>query len=152
MFVLAREALGPYVDEIWGWRDDEQRRLQQVWFARTQVQVIEADNEPVGCLSVVEHDDYVFVDRIALLPSVQGLGIGTHLMRLVMDGAARRSLPVRLSVLENNPARRLYERLGFRVTRVEPPRIKMEWQPEPVSPRQSPRRSEGSSLQRHADH
>lgn len=129
MFVLAREALGPYVEEIWGWRDDEQRRIQQAWFLSTRVDVIEAEGAPVGCLAVAEHDDHVFVDRIALLPSWQGLGIGTRLMRQVIDDAERRDLPVRLSVLDNNPARRLYERLGFRVTSIEPPRIKMEWQP-----------------------
>jgi ribosomal protein S18 acetylase RimI-like enzyme len=44
-----------------------------------------------------------------------------------MDGAREAGTPLRLSVRETNPARRLYERLGFRVTRVEPPRIKMEW-------------------------
>ena len=129
MFVLAREALGPYVQEIWGWRDDEQRRLQSAWFSRTPVQVIEADGEPVGCLAVTEHDDHVHVDRIALLPAWQKRGIGTQLMRDVLDGAERRGLPVRLNVLDNNPAQGLYERLGFRVTSIEPPRVKMEWQP-----------------------
>jgi ribosomal protein S18 acetylase RimI-like enzyme len=50
-------------------------------------------------------------------------------MQMVMEGAKRRGLPVRLSVLDNNPARRLYGRLGFRITSVEPPRMKMEWRP-----------------------
>ena len=127
MFVLARAALGPYVEEIWGWRDDEQRSRQEDWFARTPAQVIEADAEAVGCLSVVEHDDSIVIDRIALLPPWQGRGIGTRLMRQVMEDAERRDLPVRLSVLDNNPARRLYERLGFQVTSVAPPRITMEW-------------------------
>ena len=129
IFVLAREALGPYVEEIWGWRDDEQRELQAVWFSRKQVQVIEADGEPVGCLAVTEHKDHVNVDRIALLPVWQKRGIGTQLMRDVLDDAERRGLPVRLSVLDNNPAQGLYERLGFRVTSIEPPRVKMEWKP-----------------------
>ena len=34
--------------------------------------------------------------------------------------------------VDPNPARRLYERLGFRVTRHVPPRTKMEW---PAPPR-----------------
>ena len=91
--------------------------------------MIEADGTPIGCLAVVDYEDYVFVDRIALLPAWQGLGLGTRLMRDVMDDAERRGVPVRLSVLDNNPARGLYERLGFQVTSMEPPRVKMEWLP-----------------------
>lgn len=49
-----------------------------------------------------------------------------------MSAASARGLPVRLSVLVNNPARRLYERLGFRVSSIEHPRVKMEWRPEPA--------------------
>jgi hypothetical protein len=46
-------------------------------------------------------------------------------------------VPLRLSVLVNNPARRLYGRLGFRVTAVDHPRVRMEWRaigtdPEPI--------------------
>ena len=45
-----------------------------------------------------------------------------------MAAARAANQPLRLSVREENPgARRLYERLGFRVTRIESPRIKMEW-------------------------
>jgi len=44
-----------------------------------------------------------------------------------MQAAGDRGVPVRLSVLVNNPARRLYECLGFRVTRIEHARVKMEW-------------------------
>jgi hypothetical protein len=48
-------------------------------------------------------------------------------MREIMAGAQAAGMPIRLSVLNINPARELYLRLGFRVTRLEPPRVKMEW-------------------------
>ena len=64
-----------------------------------------------------------------IVPSAQGRGLGTALVRLVLDEAAGRGLPVRLSVLANNPARGLYERLGFQVTGGVHPRISMEWSP-----------------------
>ena len=45
---------------------------------------------------------------------------------MVIEQGARRALPIVLSVLSANPrARDLYERLGFRVTGVEPPFIRM---------------------------
>jgi len=40
--------------------------------------------------------------------------LGKKLMRAMIDEAARRGLGLCLSVRSENPARRLYERLGFR--------------------------------------
>jgi ribosomal protein S18 acetylase RimI-like enzyme len=127
IFLVTREALGKYVDEIWGWDDDWQRRAQEEWLPQTPLQIIELERERIGYLAIEEYADHTFVTQIALLPPWQGRGIGTALMRRIMDAAERREVPVRLSVLVNNPARGLYERLGFQTTSVEPPRIFMEW-------------------------
>ena len=127
---LARVSLGPYVEAIWGWDEEVQRRLQEAWQSRGGVEILVQDGRAIGCLKVTSAHDHVFLDRIALLPSAQNRGLGTRLVREVMDEAARRGLPVRLSVLANNPARRLYERLGFQVVDVDEPRIRMEWRSE----------------------
>ncbi len=76
--------------------------------------------------------DCDFIEEIALLPEAQGRGIGTRLVRDVLQAAQRRGVPVRLSVFTSNPARVLYARLGFRVTGIEEPRMAMEWRPDGV--------------------
>lgn len=53
---------------------------------------------------------------IAILPDRRGAGIGTHLLATLLELADREARPCQLEVLRDNPARRLYERLGFRVT------------------------------------
>jgi ribosomal protein S18 acetylase RimI-like enzyme len=131
LLALTRDALRPYVEPIWGWDEDEQRAIQRRWLDRGGVEILELDGAPVGCIKVTDAADHVFLDRIALLSEAQNRGHGTRLVREVMDAAAARGLPVRLSVLVTNPARRLYERLGFRVTEIDDPRIWMEWRPEP---------------------
>lgn len=51
---------------------------------------------------------------IALMPPYRGQGIGTRLMRkLLADAEAAGHPALSLSVHPKNPARRLYERLGF---------------------------------------
>ena len=66
------------------------------------------------------------VHEIQCLPEFQGKGLGTAVLQHVIEQGARRALPVTLSVVPANPrARRLYERLGFEVTHVEPPFIRM---------------------------
>lgn len=61
------------------------------------------------------------VSLLAVAPHARGRGVGSALLRAV-EAEARRSTVVprlhilSLDVIENNPARRLYERQGFRVT------------------------------------
>src|SRR5919204_5555804 len=51
---------------------------------------------------------------IGVQPHARGQGVGEQLMRALIGEAARRGLGLNLSVRSENPARRLYERLGFR--------------------------------------
>lgn len=50
---------------------------------------------------------------IALQPAYRGQGIGTELLTHLLDDAAAYYPALSLSVSPDNPARRLYERLGF---------------------------------------
>jgi ribosomal protein S18 acetylase RimI-like enzyme len=127
---VRRAAFEPYVEEIWGWDDAYQRQLADREFDETPVEIIEERGMPVGYLCVLRQEDHDFIDEIALLPEAQGRGVGSALVQDVMQAARDRGVPVRLSVLVNNPARRLYESLGFRITRTEHPRVKMEWLPD----------------------
>src|SRR6516164_5474672 len=54
---------------------------------------------------------------IGVEPNARGQGAGEQLMRALIGEAARRGLRLCLSVRSDNPARRLYERLGFRAIR-----------------------------------
>ena len=47
-------------------------------------------------------------------PNVCGQGVGEKLMRALIAEATSRGVGLCLSVRSENPARRLYERLGFR--------------------------------------
>lgn len=62
---------------------------------------------------------YGFIDAatpeltIAVLPDHRGRGIGTALLTALLDMARTRFAALSLSVSLTNPAKRLYERLGF---------------------------------------
>lgn len=51
---------------------------------------------------------------IGVRPNARGRGVGEKLMRVLIGDADRRGLGLCFSVRSENPARRLYERLGFR--------------------------------------
>jgi ribosomal protein S18 acetylase RimI-like enzyme len=76
--------------------------------------IIEVDGEPAGRLLLARLEREIRVVDIALLPPYRDAGIGTRLLRNVIAEADAGALPVTLHVEPWNPARRLYERLGFR--------------------------------------
>jgi ribosomal protein S18 acetylase RimI-like enzyme len=111
-FALHEASLGPYVDQIWGWDDDEQRAYLTRNLVLERVRVIVVDGVDVGRLDVEEGDDEVFLALIELAPDHQGRGIGGRLIRDLLDRADGKR--VTLSVLEvNRRAYQLYRRLGF---------------------------------------
>jgi ribosomal protein S18 acetylase RimI-like enzyme len=71
----------------------------------------------------------------AIVPTLRGRGIGTAIMRALMDEAQAAGLPVRLEVAsENDPSFRLYQRLGFVPIETYPFYMRLEWRsPTPES-------------------
>jgi ribosomal protein S18 acetylase RimI-like enzyme len=128
-FTTRRDGFRALVEELGGWDDVAERAKADREFDELPVQIVLEDGEPVGYFAVLDEADHVFLDEVVIAPHAQRRGLGTALVRGVLADAARRGVPVRLSVLVNNPARRLYERLGFRVTQVDHPRVRMEWTP-----------------------
>jgi ribosomal protein S18 acetylase RimI-like enzyme len=66
---------------------------------------------------------------IALLPACRNAGVGTALLRGICADAAAAGLPLRLHVLQENRARRLYARLGFVPIGQADPHVTLEWRP-----------------------
>lgn len=68
----------------------------------------------VGRLYKEERQDEIRVIDIAILPQHRGKGIGSQIMRWIANQAESRGKPVRIHVEKQNPAQRLYRRLGFK--------------------------------------
>ncbi|MGF6838253.1 ribosomal protein S18 acetylase RimI-like enzyme [Paraburkholderia youngii] len=73
------------------------------------------DGAPAGLLKAHRNDDEWFVAQLQIAPALQGRGIGEQVLRTILRAAAAEALPVSLQVLKGNPAKRLYDRLGFAI-------------------------------------
>lgn len=75
-------------------------------------------NQPVGAawIRLLAVDDITPELAIAVLPQYLGRGIGTLLLQHLLEAAKLRYPRVILSVRTTNPAKSLYERMGFVVT------------------------------------
>jgi ribosomal protein S18 acetylase RimI-like enzyme len=82
-------------------------------YTDTTYSVILAGDEPAGRLYVARWEDEIRIVDIALLPAFRGRGLGTALLRDLIAEAAAAGKPLSIHVEMNNPARSLYDRLGF---------------------------------------
>lgn len=94
-----------------------QFNAQQGWYgmayAGADHQIVVLDDNPVGRILVFRESDANRLVDIALLGQFRGHGIGTQLLRDLIDRSSQENRAVRLQVLKSNRARHLYERLGF---------------------------------------
>ena len=116
-----------YVEQTWGSFSEElSRKGMGALVATGDCAIIEFAGEDIGVLAVKRHPDHIELAQLFILPSHQNRGIGTSILRSIMQEARQAGKPVRLRLLAVNPARRLYEREGFRVSSTTPERIYME--------------------------
>jgi ribosomal protein S18 acetylase RimI-like enzyme len=76
--------------------------------------VIEVAGEPAGRLYVHRGPREIRIVDIALTPPFRGRGLGTGVLRELIAEAEAGGRKLSIHVEMHNPARRLYERLGFR--------------------------------------
>lgn len=93
---------------------DQQHRAQHSYYRTAHPAgewlVIERDGVPVGRLYLAEFEGMLLLVDISLVPAARGTGLGTAILTDLFAGEKR---PAVLHVERFNPARRLYERLGF---------------------------------------
>lgn len=104
-----------YVDQTWGWDENFQKEYFHKHFDEKEVQIIEKDGAAIGAIETQDKDDKIFLLNLKIDPKFQDNGIGTELIRKMVNSSEKENKPVELQVLKVNPAQKLYERLGFEV-------------------------------------
>jgi ribosomal protein S18 acetylase RimI-like enzyme len=90
-----------------------QQKHYQSFYQNTRHQIIRVDNQPVGRIYVAYLEDEICLLDIAILPQHRGKGIGTELIRSVMEEGRKSGKPVRVYVENFNPSQNLFISLGF---------------------------------------
>lgn len=110
-----------------GWPEAEKRafltqqhRAQhhhyQTYYPRAERLILERDGAPVGRLYIDVWPLELRIVDISLVPAARGQGIGQAVLCDVIAWAGDQARGVSIHVEKFNPARRLYQRLGFVVT------------------------------------
>jgi GNAT superfamily N-acetyltransferase len=129
-FEVGKRSMGAYVVEQFGpWVDADHRRQLAETLQPELHFIVTQQGLDVALLSHERCATHWQLHKLFIAPEHQGRGLGTALVRWLQQQAQGLALPVRLRLLRVNPAKRLYERLGFAVVDEAPERFFMEWRP-----------------------
>ena len=108
-----------------------QRTHYRRFYADASFDVILIDGRPAGRLYVHRQPASIHIIDIALLPEYRRQGVGRALIEALQREGERHRKVVSIHVEHFNPARRLYERLGFQAAgEPGPVYLYMEWKPD----------------------
>jgi ribosomal protein S18 acetylase RimI-like enzyme len=99
-------------------------------FRQARFDIIELSGEPIGRIVVDRPGAMLHLVDQAIVPQWRGRGVGTAIVRALMDEARAAEVPVRLEVAaESDPSLRLYLRLGFVPVETASLNARLEWRP-----------------------
>lgn len=104
-----------------------QRHHYRTYVPHCAFDILEHDSAAAGRLYLEARLTQLHIVDIALLPVWRGQGIGTAVLKAVMEEAAARNMAVGIMVEKFNPALRLYRRLGFTGIADHGVYLEMEW-------------------------
>lgn len=126
-------ALVPWTDEqrlaFVGMQFTAQQEHYRKIYPEANHDIILSAGRPVGRLYIARKEHEIRIVDIALLPPERNAGVGSYLIRELLDEATRAGKPLRVYVESFNPSLPLFERLGFYRTAENGMHILMQWDP-----------------------
>jgi ribosomal protein S18 acetylase RimI-like enzyme len=115
LWEVKRMTMKSYVEQTWGlWDEKLQSDFFRANFSPATVQIILLDGQRAGLLQLEDEGTELFLANIQIHPDFQNRGLGTAVVRTVLESGHTLRRPVRLQVLKvNAAAQQLYLRLGF---------------------------------------
>lgn len=122
---LRQETMRATIEATYGWEESTQKEYAR---ASLSGRIMIVEGQPAGVLTITDWGHELHVVWMAVVPALQGRGLGSALLALACDEALAADKPLTLQVLRNNPALRLYERFGFEAYDENGPhRVVMRW-------------------------
>ncbi|MGF1690676.1 GNAT family N-acetyltransferase [Photobacterium kagoshimensis] len=113
LFELKKQTEFEPIKNVFGWDETVQRRIHAEEWLEERPLIIESNGKAIGSYLVQDQGDKLYFCRFFILPSHQGLGIGSQILNLAIKQAQHQQLPLTLSYLQSNRVGALYQRMGF---------------------------------------
>lgn len=120
LLALRIRVMQPHLERVGRFDPERARRYFRAGYDPTHLRLILVDGAFAGCVALKPEGDGLVLEHFYLDDSLQGRGLGSAVLGLLVAEADVAELPVRLGVLKGSPAARLYQRHGFAWTHDEP--------------------------------
>jgi len=110
------ETMRGIIEALFGWDQSREEKNFARFFRLEEVRIITADGQDVGWIQEQVSEGSIHLGSFYVAPTMQGRGIGTQVLGMLLGRAASESKTVTLAVVKSHPARRFYERHGFQTT------------------------------------
>jgi GNAT superfamily N-acetyltransferase len=115
---------------------DQQHRAQHAGYRGAYPDaewlIVEQGGDAIGRVYLAETPTELLLIDISFLPDWTGRGLGGAILADLLALAAAKNKPVGLHVEKLNPAKRLYQRLGFAFAEDNGLYERMEWRPQGI--------------------
>jgi ribosomal protein S18 acetylase RimI-like enzyme len=119
------------IEELYGWGGDEFESTRfNNFYCDFATQIILVDDEVAGFMTLLRFGRETNIQCLFLRPEYQNRGIGTQLLQGIIARAASNGTRLTIGTHHINPAKRLYERLGFEVVAETKYRVEFAYPPE----------------------
>jgi ribosomal protein S18 acetylase RimI-like enzyme len=113
LYACYKRAMHKYIEQTWGWDEEFQSEAFRQHLPWQRFRVIMVDGTPVGAACLLETPDHMVLEMMMIEPEFQRRRIGSDFVTKLLDHARSEGRGLKLRVMKINPARAMYERLGF---------------------------------------
>lgn len=116
IFKLKKLCMKWYIEIIYGWNEELQisKTHNEIDRNISDMKIIIVDKKDVGVTTFTQNDDCYCVGLIMIHPNYQNNGIASSIISDYINIAKKDNKKIIIKTFKENPARKLYERLGFK--------------------------------------
>ena len=111
-YSLTKRNMSDYVNRHWGgWNP----KIFKDYFNKGNIRIVEYKNRRIGLYVFEFKKDHSYINSIQISKRFRKKGLGTAILNLMEKESKKRKLSkIRLGIFKENPAIKLYERLGYK--------------------------------------
>lgn len=104
-----------YIEKIYGWdiKIQREKTIKELDKHINDMRIIMVNEQDIGITTFYEEDNVYIVGLIMIHPDYQNKGIATNIINNYISIAKGNKKKIIIKTYKDNPAKRLYERLGF---------------------------------------
>lgn len=112
-YQIFKRVMQSYIKKTWGWNELFQRHSFQENLPASGFTIISLSGVDIGGYCLKNKPDHLYLEMLLIDSEWQRKGYGTQVIQQLLLQAQAEGLPIKLSVLKNNPAFEFYQTLGF---------------------------------------